>query len=58
MINIGGDPGGGGGGGDGGGRPPLEFFWGGCQPLILKLEKYLFLKLQFKHNESNTKRLI
>ena len=43
---IDGDPGGTGGGG---GRPPLDF---------LKLEKYPFIYLHFKHNESNTKRLI
>ena len=48
--------------GDGGGGtcpPPLEFFWGGSSPLdFWKLEKYLFIYLHFKHNESNTKRLI
>ena len=51
------------GGGGGGGHvspPPLEFFWGGgSSPLdFWKLEKYLFIYLHFKHNESNTKRLI
>ena len=38
---------------------PLEFFWGDRPPLdFRKLEKYIFIYLQFKHNESNTKRLI
>ena len=59
TVAIGGDPGGtGGGGGD---VSPLEFFWGDRPPPPLdfwKLEKYLFKYLHFKHNESNTKRLI
>ena len=51
YIPIGGDPGGTGGGGGGGRRvpPPLDFW---------KLEKHLFIYFHFKHNESNTKRLI
>ena len=47
------------GGGDVSPPPPLEFFWGGSSPLdFWKLEKYLFIYLHFKHNESNTKLLI
>ena len=57
YLSIGGDP-----GGDGGGRvPPPSNFSGGDRPPPLdfwKIEKYIFLYLQFKHNESNTKRLI
>ena len=57
---IGGDPGGEGGGED---VSPLEFFWGDRRPPppleFWKLEKYIFIYyLHFKHNESNTKRLI
>ena len=56
TIIIGGDPGGG-----GDVSPPLEFFWGDRPPPPLdfwKLEKYIFIYLHFKHNESNRKRLI
>ena len=51
---IGGDPG-------GDVSPPPRIFLGGLSPPPLdfwKLEKYLFIYLHFKHNESNTKRLI
>ena len=47
--------------GDGGGGtcPPSNFSGGSSPPLdVWKLEKYLFIYLHFKHNESNTKRLI
>ena len=52
---IGGDP-----GGDGGDVSPPRIFLGGIVPPLdfWKLEKYLFIYLHFKHNESNTKRLI
>ena len=45
--------------GGGGGRVPPRIFLGGSSPLdFWKLEKYIFIYLHFKHNESNTKRLI
>ena len=46
-------------GGRGGRVPPSNFSGGDRPPLdFWKLEKYLFIYLHFKHNESNTKRLI
>ena len=43
-----------------GGRVPPSIFSGGDRPPLdfWKHEKYLFINLHFKHNESNTKRLI
>ena len=46
-------------GGRGGRVPPSNFSGGDRPPLdFWKLKKYLFIYLHFKHNESNTKRLI
>ena len=56
MVDIGGDDGGG-----GGGRVPHSNISGGGESSTLdfwKVDKYLFIYLHFKHNESNTKRLI
>ena len=60
ASDIGGDPGGGGGGGgDVSPPPPSDFSGGGGRPLsIFESLKNIFIYLHFKHNESNTKRLI